>query len=160
MSSGLAALSCGSNLTCTLGNTSLSACFMVAVVTVPGVLPGVVARMIVGCRSIVCPARVVVTVTVCIWSVAALISSMSSCFMNVWPSIWPWPCWCAAAAAWFCLWIVRFSGLVVFVSSLSKSEKKFDKTCVNFTLHCRFRNFFFQIWSCDHESTDDVFREN
>ena len=83
MSSGLAALSCGSNLTCTLGNTSLSACFMVAVVTVPGVLPGVVARMIVGCRSIVCPARVVVTVTVCIWSVAALISSMSSCFMNV-----------------------------------------------------------------------------
>ena len=83
VSSGLAALSCGSNLTCTLGNTSLSACFMVAVVTVPGVLPGVVARMIVGCRSIVCPARVVVTVTVCIWSVAALISSMSSCFMNV-----------------------------------------------------------------------------
>ena len=66
VSSGLAALSCGSNLTCTLGNTSLSACFMVAVVTVPGVLPGVVARMIVGCRSIVCPARVVVTVTVCI----------------------------------------------------------------------------------------------
>ena len=111
---------------------------MVAVVTVPGVLPGVVARMIVGCRSIVCPARVVVTVTVCIWSVAAFISSMSSCLMNVWPSTWPWPCWCAAAA-WFCLWIVRFSGFVVFTSSLSNSEN-IDKTCSNLTLHSRFRN--------------------